>query len=180
MLQRPRPTRFARVASVLPTASLSVQRTRTAVEGTPGHRCGGADSSGASRRESGLLFNAAGCSPADKVAAHPAAPDQRSKGTRRTPRKVEQHRVATSRADGRTKRGCPSSSTKAPWAAATPRPSRSSTSTTRMVMDVSPEKSTSRAFCATASDQCVNQILAARPESWPHAIDATPARRRID
>ena len=47
-----------------------------------------------------------------------------------------------------------------------------------MVMDVSPEKSTSPGSCGTASDQCVNQILAARPESWPHAIDATPARRR--
>ena len=137
MLQRPRPTRFARVASVLPTASLSVQRTRTAVEGTPGHRCGGADSSGASRRESGLLFNAAGCSPADKVAAHPAAPDQRSKGTRRTPRKVAR-RCSNLR---RHRRAAPAAPPPR-WAGATPRPSKLWTSTMRMVMDVSPEKST--------------------------------------
>ena len=35
-------------------------------------------------------------------------------------------------------------------------------------------------FLRDGIDQCVNQILAARAESWPHAIDATPAHRSTE
>ena len=102
MLQRPRPTRFVQCcASVLPGFSLHpseepVRRRRHARASLHRRKA----RRRISARELDLLVTR---SPGhNEERARPPRPD-RAADPRRTPRKVEQHRVAASRADSRTK-----------------------------------------------------------------------------